>query len=52
MILKIIILFLAFVAVLGMFGKLHVLGIGRRKRRCRDCGGHVIGKSCPCGKTR
>ena len=52
MILKIVILFLAFMAVLAMFGKLWVLGIGTRRRTCPDCKGHVIGDSCPCGKTR
>ncbi|QPH52441.1 hypothetical protein [Pontivivens ytuae] len=49
MILKIIFLFLVFMAVMGMFGKLRA---GGRKRRCRKCGGHVIGGSCPCGVTR
>ena len=51
MIVKIVVLFLAFIAILGMFGKLSLLGIGPRKRVCRECGGHVTGKSCPCGKT-
>jgi len=51
MIVKIVVLFLVFIGVLGMFGKLSLLGIGRKKRLCRKCGGYVIGKSCPCGKT-
>ncbi|SOH92711.1 hypothetical protein SAMN06273572_101559 [Monaibacterium marinum] len=51
-IVKIVVLFLAFIAILGMFGKLSLLGIGKRRRVCRDCGGHVIGKSCPCGKSQ
>lgn len=53
MILKIVTLFLVFIAVLGMFGKLNLL-IPKKLRKtakCRHCGRHKIGKgSCPCGK--
>lgn len=52
MIVKIVVLFLVFIAVLGMFGKLSLLGLGRGRRRCSACKGHVIGDACPCGKTR
>ncbi len=54
MILKIVTLFLVFIAVLGMFGKLSLL-IPRRLRRvgrkCEHCGRHLIGKGpCDCRK--
>ena len=53
MMVKIVTLFLVFVAVLGMFGKLSLL-IPKRKQTatiCKSCGRHVIGKGpCPCGK--
>lgn len=55
MILKIVTLFLVFIAVLGMFGKLRWI-LPRRPARlasttCPACGRHKIGKGpCPCGK--
>ena len=53
MMVKIVTLFLVFVAVLGMFGKLSLL-IPKRKQgasRCKACGRHVMGKGpCPCGQ--
>ncbi|WP_316015191.1 hypothetical protein [Roseobacter sp. HKCCA0434] len=52
MILKIIVLFLIFMAVLGMIGKILPGSKPNTKRRCRKCGGHVIGGSCPCGATK
>ncbi|MEN9060685.1 MULTISPECIES: hypothetical protein [Ponticoccus] len=60
MLAKIVALFLVFIAVIAMFGKLRVPGqkhIDRfRTRRlsaapCPACGRHKIGKGpCPCGK--
>lgn len=54
MILKIVTLFLVFIAVLGMFGKLSIL-IPKKLRsvaKCEVCGRHKIGKGpCPCGKS-
>lgn len=50
MILKIVALFLVFVAVLGMFGKAKLL-LPRRLRsaQCGKCGRFRIGKGpCPC----
>ena len=52
---KIVILFLVFIAVLGMFGKLKLLLPKRAQRlaasRCKNCGRFRIGKDpCPCGK--
>ena len=52
MISKIVLLFLAFIAVLAMFGKLATAGrwLGVTKK-CRHCGRHRIGTGpCPCGK--
>ena len=54
MISKIVLLFLAFIAILAMFGKLATAGrwLGVTKK-CRACGRHKIGKGpCPCGKGR
>ena len=53
MLVKAVILFLVFIAVLGMFGKLHwVLGSRAKTARCRACGRYRIGKGpCPCGKA-
>ena len=56
MLAKIVALFLVFIAVLGMFGKLRaprLPGLDRLKRlgsrRCPDCGRFTIGKGpCPC----
>ncbi|MBS0124870.1 hypothetical protein KB874_12250 [Aestuariicoccus sp. KMU-90] len=52
MISKIVLLFLAFIAVLGIFGKLRLPGAKQiADRRCRACGRFRIGKGpCPCGK--
>lgn len=50
---KIVILFLVFIAVLGMFGKLHWIG-GKRlaSAKCRFCGRYKIGRGpCGCGGT-
>ena len=54
MLVKIVTLFLVFIAILGMFGKLHVLLPRRRQKtaRCKNCGRHIIGKGpCPCKKA-
>nr|WP_083834618.1 hypothetical protein [Oceanicola sp. S124] len=52
MILKVVILFLAVMAVLAMFGKLRVPGRPAPRRpggKCPKCGRHRIGKGpCPC----
>ena len=46
---KIVSLFLVFMAVLAMFGKMHWLGGKRLKQaKCRSCGRYRIGKG-PCG---
>lgn len=58
MLLKIILVFLALMALVGMIGKALFPGqIGRvvaRKRRpaiCKACGRHVIGQAgCDCGR--
>ncbi|MCG6883964.1 MAG: hypothetical protein LJE62_09445 [Silicimonas sp.] len=53
MLTKIATLFLVFIAVLGMFGKLSLLIPKRRKRTayCSNCGRHIIGKGrCSCGQ--
>ncbi|MCK0150021.1 hypothetical protein MWU54_08315 [Marivita sp. S6314] len=55
MISKIVILFLIFIAVLAMFGKLRFPGSTRlANAKCRKCGRYRIGKGpCPCsGKGR
>lgn len=54
MLLKIVTLFLVFIAVLGMFGKLSLLDPRKRLRsaKCPACGRHRIGSDpCPCGKA-
>lgn len=54
MVLKIVTLFLVFIAVLGMFGKLSLLipKTLRKTATCKTCGRHKIGKGpCPCGKA-
>lgn len=51
---KIVLLFLAFIAVLGMFGKLHWIG-GKRltQSRCKKCGRYRIGSGpCDCKGPR
>ncbi|OWU85552.1 short-chain dehydrogenase [Oceanicola sp. 22II-s10i] len=52
MVLKIVILFLVFMGVMAMFGKLRLPGAPRLGRaKCPNCGRHKIGKGpCPCGK--
>ncbi len=54
MILKIISLFLIFMGVLAMFGKLGILSpkLGRKRvATCKSCGAHIIGKGpCACKK--
>ena len=54
MIAKIVLLFLLFMGVLGMFGKLRVPGLKRlSSNRCPDCGRFRIGKGpCSCKETR
>ena len=49
---KIAFLFLGFIAVLGMFGKLHWIGGKRIKSaQCKSCGRYRIGRGpCPCKK--
>ncbi|MBO9451036.1 hypothetical protein J7426_12240 [Tropicibacter sp. R16_0] len=50
MIIKIVAIFLVFMVVLAMFGKLHWLPGGKRiaSAKCRKCGRYKIGKG-PCG---
>ena len=55
MILKIVSLFLVFMAVLAMFGRLRMprIGLSRPKGKCSACGRPRIGRGpCPCGKGR
>lgn len=49
MIFKIVTLFLVFMGVLAMFGKMHWLG-GKRlaSAKCKSCGRYRIGRG-PCG---
>ncbi|MFW5641703.1 MAG: hypothetical protein ACOCTP_04705 [Roseicyclus sp.] len=52
MILKIVTLFLVFMAVLAMFGRLRLPGLKRgqdlpRPRRCKSCGRYVL-RGGPC----
>lgn len=53
-ILKIVTLFLVFMAVLAMFGRLRLPGITRAApKKCNACGRPLIGRSpCPCGKGK
>lgn len=57
-IIKIVTLFLIFIGVLAMFGKLRLPGgpLGRKmlgNRKCPSCGRYKIGKGpCPCGRDR
>lgn len=54
MISKIVLLFLAFIAVLGLFGKLRTAGrwVGIGQKKCPSCGRYKIGKGPPpCGKA-
>lgn len=50
---KAVTLFLVFVIVLAMFGKLNLLLPKKlRSARCPSCGRHRIGKGpCPCEKA-
>jgi len=52
MIAKIVVLFLVFMGVMAMFGKLSVPGAKRlNSRRCKKCGKLRIGRGpCNCGK--
>lgn len=51
MIAKIVLLFLVFMGVLAMFGKLTLPGQRHLKnRRCPKCGRFRIGKRCSCEK--
>lgn len=52
MMLKIVALFLVFIAILGMFGKLRFPGQKRlAAAKCAKCGRYRIGKGpCNCGK--
>jgi len=53
MIIKFVAIFLVFMVVLAMFGKLHWLPGGKRLEaaKCRKCGRYKIGKGpCGCGK--
>ena len=54
MIIKIVILFLVFMGVLAMFGRLRFPGQDRlASARCPDCGRFRIGKGpCSCKKGR
>jgi hypothetical protein len=47
---KIVVLFLVFMAVLAMFGKLRIPGAKRlASAKCPKCGRYRIGKGpCPC----
>jgi len=54
MIFKIVVLFLVFIAVLGMLGKLHWIG-GKRMNlaKCSGCSKYRIGTGpCSCGRGR
>lgn len=55
--LKVAVLFLVFMGVLAMFGKLRLPKLPGHKalssRRCRRCGRYRIGKGpCPCGEGK
>jgi hypothetical protein len=54
MIVKIVALFLVFIAVLAMFGRLRLPGAQRLKSaRCPNCARLRIGKGpCPCTKGK
>ena len=51
---KIVLLFLVFMGVLAVFGKLHWIGGKKLKAmKCKGCGRHRIGRGpCPCGKGK
>ncbi len=52
---KVVTLFLVFIAILAMFGKLSLLLPKKLRKvasKCPACGRHRIGKGpCPCGKA-
>ena len=52
MIVKIVALFLVFIAILAMFGRLRFPGQDRlASRKCKGCGRYRIGKGpCNCGR--
>ena len=51
MLFKAVLLFLVFIAVLGMMGKLHWIGGKRFKNIQCSCGRYRIGKGpCACGR--
>jgi hypothetical protein len=52
MLIKAVVLFLVFMAVLAMFGRLRIPGLRRRDpRKCPRCDRFLIGKGpCDCGK--
>ena len=48
---KIVLMFLVFIAVRGVFGKLHWIGGPRVKNLKCECGRYRIGKGpCSCGR--
>lgn len=50
---KVVLLFLVFMAVLAMFGKLHWIGGKRLSSAKCSCGRYRIGKGpCACGKDK
>lgn len=50
---KIVILFLVFIGVLAVFGKMHWIGGKRFARAKCDCGRYRIGKGpCACGQGK
>ena len=53
-ILKIVVLFLVFMGVLAMFGKLRIPGAAKlQSAKCRGCGLYRIGKGpCACGQGK
>jgi hypothetical protein len=53
MLTKIVLLFLVFIGVLAMFGKLHWIGGKRLKSAKCECGRYRIGKGpCACGRGK
>ncbi|PID35567.1 MAG: hypothetical protein CR993_09515 [Rhodobacterales bacterium] len=47
---KIVSLFLVFIAVLAIFGRLRFPLITKRKTHCAKCGRPLVGRGpCPCG---
>jgi len=56
MLVKIIIVFLLAMVLVGMVGKVLFPGalprVMRRAPICKDCGRHIVGKTCDCKKRR